>query len=169
MKTVILTCGPRGAGKTTYVNNFALQYPGTEIVSRDDILISLYGSTTTVRTFMEDQKTGDTAMDALREAIKRSDMTILDFWNRTGLGRKNTVKALRETGFDKVVCWYFTTPLEICTEWIQRKSDSEYISAWFYEFDYRSFHERAASVFTDGFDEVITINSSEVFQIKRTA
>ncbi len=108
-------------------------------------------------------------MDALREAIKRSDMIILDFWNRTSAGRINTIHTLRETGFDKVICWYFTTPLEICNTWIQRKNDSEYISASFYKSDYLKFHQCAASVFTDGFDEVITIDSSEVSQNKRTA
>ena len=44
MKTVILTVGPRGAGKSNFCNQIVQSHSEIVLVSRDAILIELFGS-----------------------------------------------------------------------------------------------------------------------------
>lgn len=45
MKTVFLTSGPRGAGKTTYVSLVKKVNPEVLVVDRDDLYIREFGAT----------------------------------------------------------------------------------------------------------------------------
>jgi len=43
MKTIILTSGPVGGGKSTYVEMVQKQHPEINVISRDKIMLSLLG------------------------------------------------------------------------------------------------------------------------------
>ncbi len=45
MRRVILTVGPRGAGKSCYCQEFVQNHPEVVLVSRDAILFDLFGKT----------------------------------------------------------------------------------------------------------------------------
>ncbi len=162
MKVVFLTCGPRGAGKTTYCHMIKAQYSEVEIISRDTYLTSLYGTTILPEATSADRmhKINLLMIDRLKEIIKTSDKVILDYWNNSSAGRKTTIKTLRDIGFDKVLCWYFTTPLKVCDVWVQKKVDTDYTYAKQYQSSYELFHRGAENISEDGFDEIVSIDPS---------
>lgn len=45
MRRVALTVGPRGSGKSSFCKGFIRSHPSVSLVSRDEILIELFGST----------------------------------------------------------------------------------------------------------------------------
>ena len=159
MKKVILTSGPRGAGKSRYCKTIVQQSPEIIIVSRDDVLMELFGKTS-LNPYDGSMHYGyDVYWKRIQEILKLDNyFLIMDCWNGTSGERINTIRTLRMSGVEQVICWQFITPLQDCLKWFFQKEDSRgYIESGIRR-DYALYHELAASIEEDGFDSVVKIN-----------
>lgn len=164
MKRVILTSGPRGSGKSTYVKSLALRHPEVVVVSRDDILLSLFGDTSIYHRAEHDYALG-VMFKELREYLSPehpASTIILDCWNWFSDERKDIVETARSFGADKVTCFLFVVPVELCVEWFRQKPDVEEVSEGKVRLDHRLYYMDTHNIHTDGFDEVFSINSAQL-------
>jgi len=125
MKTVALTIGPRGAGKSTYCRAYLAAHPEAALVSRDEILLELFGEASI------DPYT-DSRGIVLREIWRRVkkcfeegyQLVILDCWNGWSNEREYLTKHLREgCGVEVVVAWRFITSEDWCLRWFLEKDN----------------------------------------------
>jgi len=160
MKIVYLTSGPRGSGKTEFVKKVASLYPEIEVISRDAILVELFGSTS-----LNPYEGGHyIAIEVLHERIskffsssKRSKL-ILDYWNGFSGERVAMIEKLKGLGADCVVCWQFIISIDMCVRWFFTKPDSEGYSEMGIRGDHELYYEMAEDIERDGFDKVCHID-----------
>ena len=174
MRTVIVTVGQRASGKSTFCEKAILLDPSLLCISRDKILTQLFGKTSL------DPYTGGHiyAAECMWKLVKEhldasSDITmILDAWNGSSEDRARIIRKLKKFRVDRIEAWYFVTPVEHVDKWFWAKPGIAKIGemktrkdeglVFFLENaptnDYEVFHELAAKIDTDGFDEVIRIN-----------
>ncbi|MCB9819073.1 hypothetical protein H6788_02730 [Candidatus Nomurabacteria bacterium] len=166
MTHVILTIGPQCAGKSTFCEKVVALDPSIDLVSRDKILIELYG------TVWLSSYTGGhlVAYEKMWKEVKRlvqphSDkLLILDCWNGEEADRANILKKLKRYGVTKVSGWYFVTPKSQCVEWsflkIPFKKDTEMAREFRvceYGDVYRSFHSQSIES-EPGFVSITRVN-----------
>lgn len=119
MKRAILTVGPQYAGKSTFCKRATKAFPHVLYVSRDEILVRVFGSTC-LSPYTNDHEVGLGIMwNQIHEQLRRLDefMLILDAWNGFPREREEMVQKLRRCGAERVDAWYFITPVEQCVEW----------------------------------------------------
>ena len=172
--TVYLLVGPRGSGKSHYARRLVGAQPGLTGISRDEILARLCGSADA------SPYTGAhyfclKIMERLlrrKLSIQTGLRVMLDSWTGESEERKRLIRILREHGATRIVALYFITPLELVSQWFWQKPGIAKIKEWksrkaenltyFSEdapaHDFRLFHELAACIDSDGFDEVIRID-----------
>lgn len=173
MRKVYVTVGTRAAGKTTFCEKILTLEPTVVEVSRDKILIDLFGTTTLDSYSGGHHYAYEKMWEAVEKALVPEGVSlILDVWNGCREERQRIIRRLRELGADHVVAWYFTTPLETVETWFWRKPG---VVKWseiktragedvsFYDenaprHDHNMFHKFAVDIDSDGFDEVIRIN-----------
>lgn len=166
MKTVILTSGPRAAGKSTFCDMVQKNHPEVAFFSRDKLLISLFGKTS-----LDCYSGGHQyALDVLFENIKKSlsaegdQKMLLDCWNGYPSDRRHIIRRLKEAGADRIICWRFITPLETCIRWSSTKGDKQ---DWYSEDscknDFQIYHKYNFDLSEEGFDSVYNINPSQIF------
>jgi len=87
---VMMLIGPTLSGKSTYIRN---NYPNTEVISRDEIVMEVFGSRDYNRAFKEvDQKEVDrTLARRLKEANAAKKSVIIDMTNITAKRRLATL------------------------------------------------------------------------------
>ncbi len=175
MIEAMLTVGPRASGKSEFCRKAILVDPSISLVSRDELLIELFGATSL------DPYTGDHYLaekqmwKVVEERLKSGShsKTILDTWNGSSEERASIIHMLRNLGADKVKAWYFVTPLEYVDQWFWQKPGIARMSKMrshlgqefvFYNDDaprrdYKLFHQLALGIESDGFDEVTKIDS----------
>lgn len=121
---------------------------------------------------------------ALVEGLKRlkeiidagsKTKTIYDHWTGTNGERWRLIRHLRDKGATRIVALYFLTPVEYVKQWFWQKPGIAPFSQMreiqgrgekgfaFYpndapEQDHALFHEYAAGIDSDGFDQVIRVN-----------
>jgi predicted kinase len=173
MKTVILTAGPQGAGKSTYCEQVIKAHPDVQLLSRDKLLNELFGSA-----WLDPYSGGHYyAMEQLWQRIRtslkqkaESFTLILDCWNGSPRERSLIVTKLREFGADEVVAWYFITPLEHCVRWFMDRECQDEDKKWGREqqeiscrYDFHLFHELATDLKQGlGFDCIKHINPTQL-------
>lgn len=163
MKTVILTSGPRGAGKSGFVDMILKQQPEIQLISRDAILMELFGDTALSPYTGGHEYAFCVMWDRIKETLNKykegEDFTmILDCWNGYSQGRRHIVRRLREMGVDRVSCWYFITPADVCVRWFASKPDGDSLSPTSVRRDHGFYHQQAVNILDDGFDSVQEIN-----------
>ena len=164
MKIVILSSGPRGSGKSTYLNLVKQRHPEISFLSRDEVLIEIFGSTHL------DPYTGGhwyaaKVLEEKLQTILSADedlILIYDCWNGYSSERKDLIWKLHNAGADKVICWQFVTPLEVCETWFYKKPDVGGYSESACRRDYKMYHHLAQGIGEDGFDAVIEINPCQL-------
>lgn len=164
MKRVILTSGPRGSGKSTYVKSLALQHPEVVVVSRDEILLSLFGDTSIYHRAGHDYALG-MMFKELREYLSPEHPTstiILDCWNWFSDERKDIIGTVRSFGADKVICFLFMVPAELCVQWFRQKPDIDTVSEDRIRLDHRLYYNDTHDIDRDGFDEVFFIQPAQL-------
>ena len=166
MRTVILTVGPRGSGKSTFCKKVIQLDSNIMIVSRDEIIKEHIG-TTEIGWYSDIRY----VLDEMWEKVKalyfsNPNLTmILDTWNGSFYERSTIIEKLRILGVDIIIAWYFVTPRPNVTEWFWNKP--EIIDSDFKETRYQRmlqrrqwkiFHKDGCRIDIDGFNAVITIN-----------
>lgn len=115
MKRVILTVGPQGSGKSTFCEGIAAAYPDIIIVSRDAILLEMFGSVWLSPHTGEHYAGKEKMWKILSKHLTCDSATvILDCWNGSADERLAITNKLRELGANKIEAWRFTTPEETC-------------------------------------------------------
>lgn len=168
MKITFLTSGPRGSGKSVYVKEEKVRHPETIIISRDELLISLFGKTS-LSPYEDGHKyVSEILFQKVQECLSMDILgltMILDYWNGFSNERRVIIKKLRNLGADKVYCLQFITPLDTCIEWFMQKPDSSGYSENSVLHDFQLYHKEAINIEEDGFDRVIQINPLQ-FQLE---
>ena len=176
-KIVFLLVGPRAAGKSSYGMNLLKQHSDIKGISRDEILLRLFGS----EHCNPYDGTSWYAHEIMKRLIKQrlkvdADVKlILDSWTGSSEERKAIIKQLRVYGATQVVALYFTSSVEDVTAWfwgkpgiakMQTMAENQGKGLVFYsedapKRDYESFHKYASNIEKDGFDEIIKVNPKE--------
>lgn len=172
--TVYLLVGQRGSGKSHYARQVIERQPEISALSRDEILVRLFGSVHT------SPYTGEQyiAQEIMHRLLRRKLSTqtelklILDTWTGYSEERKSLVKKLRQYGATRIVALYFVTSLKTVNIWFWKKpgiAKAEEMKARQGEgfaffskdapaHDYEFFHENALRIDSNGFNEVIRID-----------
>ena len=165
MKTLLLTSGPRGGGKTTLVKAIKKDNPSIPVVSRDEIRLKLFGSIG-LNPYTNDSEVAFLAMSkALKSSLSReepSELVILDCWNGFSGERKQIIKTARECGADRVHCLQFFVPLDVCLKWFTQKTYTGGLSESSVRWDYGLYYKTAEDIEKDGFDSIIPINPCQL-------
>ncbi len=129
MKRVIVTCGPRGAGKSTFCDAVAEAYPHIRIVSRDAISLERFGTVCLdPRSGLQERvmKLSYAAVQNILSDTFSDSFIIFDCWNGFPQQRRQIVRKLRRLGAESVWAWYFITPVEVCSDWFCKRESLEY-------------------------------------------
>ena len=175
--TVYLLVGQRGAGKNVYASKIVSQQPEVVFISRDAVLVRLFGSTDLSPYSGQSGHGCDVTKRLLRRILStRTNLKIIfDYWTGESCSRQGLSQWLRRHGAVRVVALYFITPLSSVNEWFWEKPGIAKLKemrtraneglCFFCEDapsrDYEMFHKRASNIASDGFDEVIKINPLE--------
>lgn len=172
--TVYLLVGQRGSGKSHYAKQVIERQPEISAVSRDEILVRLFGSV-----HMSPYTGGQYFAQEIMYRLLRCKLStqtglklILDTWTGYSEERRSLVKKLRQYGATRIVALYFVTSLKTVNIWFWEKpgiAKAEEMKArqgkGFVFFskdapshDYEFFHENASQINSDGFDKVIRID-----------
>jgi hypothetical protein len=174
---VYLLVGQRGAGKSYYANKLIRNNPKLTLVSRDEILVRLFGSVHR-NSYMGDHHLAENEMHLLLKSglAKQTDIRlILDTWTGEGLERNILINKLRKYGAKKVIALYFITSPDVVNLWFWEKPGIAKAEEWeekknedlvfFPEdtplHDYKLFHLLASDIDSIGFDRVIRVNPQE--------
>ncbi len=149
MKIVYLTSGPRGSGKSTYVELVKSTNPEVLVLDRDEIFLKEYGTVG----FDPYSGMGDVAHDFFNQQIREvvgsageNAKIIFDVWNGYEKTRQNYVQLLRDLGVEVIVCWYFITPLPQSLKWARQKPGYGDISQDGMAWDYNLYHREAVDI-----------------------
>ena len=175
--TVYLLVGPRGSGKSQYTKGLIERNPSFSIISRDEILISEFGSTDTNPYTGAQHYAQEILNQLLREKLSQEMgiKIILDTWTGDKEDRQAVIRRLRGFGATRIIALYFITPVEQVREWFWRKPGIAKIAEMrekqghgfvFFsedapERDYSTFHKLAKGINSDGFYKVIRVNPLE--------
>ena len=132
MNIVILLSGPQGAGKSTYAENICQMNPSAQLVSRDALLMEIYG------TVYFDPYCGfpmdiyETMYKKIKDLINERKkhyhcVVIVDCWNGSCRDRTHLVGKFKEHGADKIICWKFMTEYSLCKHWYQKEKVINFI------------------------------------------
>ncbi len=178
MSTIVLTVGPQHIGKTTFCKKVIASDPTIQMVSRDEILIDLFGSP-----YLDEYSGGhivafEKMWKIVSEKIAQDNSNlILDCWNGPDFERIKIIEQLRCLNVQSVGAWYFSTPQDVCLNWRMQQfvANPNKAPKWeefrkqrhrdsFLE-KYNFFYEHATVDTTIGFDFVKRINPLEPFVV----
>jgi predicted kinase len=165
MKTVLITSGPRGGGKTTYVEAFKGMHPHIPVVSRDKICLELLGSVVFDPYTGECEYVYEKMFGKLRQFLDGGDsgeIIILDCWNGSSGGRKELIRKAKDFGAHRVYCLQFFLPLDICIKWFMQKEHKFGHSESSVKHDYNLYYKTAQNIEEDGFDSIFPINPCQL-------
>lgn len=99
---VIILVGPPLSGKTTWIKN---NFPNTEVISRDELVMEVYGSRNYTEAFNKvDQKEVDRRLDAkLKEANEMKKNVIIDMTHMASKRRKQNLDYFSDDYFKLAV------------------------------------------------------------------
>lgn len=164
MNIVYLTSGPRGSGKSTFINKVLTDSPNTVLISRDSVLVELFGQTSLSPYDGGHSFAQKVVFERIEECLKSNDNAkiMLDYWNGFSSERRRLIRRLKELGADMVICWYFVVSFETCLKWFMLKKDSDGYNESMIRNDYNLFYEESSDIETAGFDGVIYINPRQL-------
>ncbi|OGG41438.1 hypothetical protein A2837_02925 [Candidatus Kaiserbacteria bacterium RIFCSPHIGHO2_01_FULL_46_22] len=163
MTEVILTIGPQYAGKSTFCKKVVELNPDIYFVSRDDILMELFG-TVWLGSYSGGHHIAYEIMwkKAKRLIKKKPRLLILDCWNGPTRERLWITDRLKKLGISNVIGWYFVTPFNQCVEWSlgrdppKHEREKEWRKIEFNHI-YNDFHRQSVET-EKGFQNIVRIN-----------
>ncbi|MBI4065748.1 hypothetical protein HY412_00955 [Candidatus Kaiserbacteria bacterium] len=172
-----LLVGQRGAGKNVYAKKILSRQPEVLLISRDAVLMRLFGSTDLSPYGGQQGYGGEVTKRLLRRTLStRTNLKIIfDYWTGESRSRQSLIRWLHNHGATRVVALYFITPLQLVNKWFWNKPGIAkmgemgvrqnqglcFFSEGAPSRDYKIFHELASDITSDGFDEVIRVNPLE--------
>ena len=155
MNIIILLSGPQGAGKSTYAENICQMNPSAQLVSRDALLMEIYG------TVYFDPYCGfpmdiyETMYKKIKDLINERKkhyhcVVIVDCWNGSCRDRTHLIGKFKEHDADKIICWKFITEYSLCKYWYQKREGDKFYS----EHNFDMYHRTSENIEKDGFDGV---------------
>ena len=118
MKRVAMTIGPQFAGKTTFGKKFVELFPGTRLVSLDEIRLKIAGTIYTEEDSFAELQAKYEFGRRVEQHIRTSDeLLIFDVFFSSLDDMAHVVQSLRHRGADEVHAWHFVTPAETCIDW----------------------------------------------------
>jgi hypothetical protein len=158
VKRVIVTVGPRGAGKTSFCEQIVRHRPEVTLVSRDAIFKELFGKVN-LNPYTGDDFYGLQVMwkrtgDYLNNGAA---VLILDTWNGSREARWDITYKLRSLGAERIEAWRFVTPASHIVQWFLKKEPEDRKSSPRILDDYRLYHSRPVEL-KQGFDAIHLIN-----------
>ncbi len=173
--TVYLLIGQRGAGKSHYAGRLKERQPELELISRDEILIRLFGTTSLCSYTGGHFHASNEVFQEIEKTFSDSNekKVLLDFWTGFSNERWSLVQKLRQLGAERIIALYFMTPLPLVEKWFwskpgiarmseMRSKNGEKGVAFYSDtapaHDFQLFHQEAQKIDRDGFDEVIRID-----------
>lgn len=171
MTRVIVPIGPQYAGKSTFCEKVAAAFSDTVIISRDKILIEMFG-TVWLDTYSGGHYAGRKRLwkEVAEYMQQPKRVLILDTWNGQPEDRKVIVEKLRTLGATHVEGWHFVTPIKTCLEWSFERNPHVKKNKWsdirlkirIEEYSEICKHFRAMPIQKEGvFDSVRQINPLE--------
>ena len=176
-RVVYVLIGPRGAGKSQYAKKLAAEQPELQVVSRDEILVRLFGSEHCDRYSGGHHLALEEMNLKLRQILSATGAVsvVLDTWTGDSAERKYLIRELRDLGATRIVALYFVTPLDHVVEWFWKKPGIAKISEYHSRQgqglvfhledtprrDYKLFHKLASEIESDGFNKVIRIDPTQ--------
>lgn len=166
MKTVVLTLGPRGAGKTTFCREVVRARPEVAFVERDAVLVELFGSATLSPYTGQHAKSAQEMMRRVGDILRQESASIvLDTWLEIPDHRRQFIAYLRTLGAERVVGWHFVTPEEdVVRQFLAREatptSPWRYMNADAVLRECRRYREYPVAL-DQGFDRLVEINSMQ--------
>lgn len=169
MRQVILTVGPRGAGKTTFCQEIIKLRPEVVMIERDALFNEL------VRDTWQDPSLGNfhygykVMMKKVEEVLKPDPVIlILDSWTGDAIDRWRLIKNLRQCGADRITAWYFVTAEDSVVSQFMKKSKFSQedevmrnIETRFCRRNYRVYHSHPVDL-EQGFDDIELINPDQL-------
>ncbi len=154
MPTVYLSVGIPGAGKTTFWKQFCKEHD-VVFASPDDIRTEMLGDYR-YRTHEDNLKVWDRIFDDVKKALDEGKDVVIDGAYIERHYRKDDIALYRQWGADKVVAYWFKTPLHMA---LSRNRAREKPLP---EEVLRNANERLTWETPkprDGFDEIIVVNT----------
>ena len=162
LNTVILTIGPRGAGKTTFCKEIVRQRPDVAFVERDAILVELFGSASLSPYSGAHQQGYKVLSGKVRELLgSGSAIVLLDPWNGFPKEREILTAHVRSLGAKFVMGWYFVTSENVTTRQFMEREKSSGFQGFGTErnarADYQFYHRQPVAL-DQGFDVIVEID-----------
>ncbi len=174
MREVILIVGPRASGKSSFCERTVAIDSSIVLVSRDAMLVELFGKTSLDPYSGGHEYVSEQMWKVVEDQLKSISplRMILDTWNGSSDERRNIIAQLRRLGAERIIAWYFVTPVEYVKEWFWKKPNIAKVEEMatrqnqgltFYSSDaprrdHEIFHQMALGIASDGFDRILRIN-----------
>lgn len=158
MRKVFLTIGPQGAGKSMFCKNAVTQHPSIIWISRDEILMRLFGTVWLSRYTGGHEFAFRCMWKIVQRRLRKPEVVlILDCWNGFAEERIHICSELRARGADEIVGLHFITPKNKCVEWRACKApEKTSLTKENYARDYDLFQQQPVEE-KQGFDSIIRI------------
>ena len=159
MSSIVLTSGPRGAGKTTYCNKYVKENPNFHLFSRDAVGRQFFGD----QFFNPYLGASRYVFELLTEKLKKfellsakKDLTLLvDYWNGSNKERYRFLQMMSMYS-ENVTLAVFTTPHDKCVEQFFQREGKE--KGWNPSKDYHLYHELLKGVEDLGFSKIVYVD-----------
>ncbi len=161
-------------GKSTLCTKIKAEYSDIVIISKDEIFDEILARSEKTGPFdlTETHKQAMKTLSTLLQLVLRKPgvRIILDCFNSYPYERKEMLFVLKQMGADRVVCWQFTTPIEISLPWYLEREKSKFNGhvevAHFAAMEHRGFFEKywrnSQNIKSEGFDQVHKFDPREL-------
>ncbi len=165
MKTAILTVGMRGAGKTHFCKAVHKVRPDIHFFCRDDYFNEHFGHFTFDPYSGEGPYAAQCFWQFLIESINQNEgIFLIDYWTGYVETRVDLINRLYIAGAEKVIAWFFNTPLKKNIEWfIEREFDPN--KKWESKENLADRCESDYNLFRKNIDDILDFNKIDPAEI----
>jgi len=162
MTKIILTVGPRGAGKTSFCKEIRRVNPKINLLSRDAFLVGMFGKEAAWDPYLGAFQVGMPLFwKEVEQSVQKYEVTLVDCWNGRSNERRSIIRRLNKYGPDILEAWYFDVGIEMCLKWFhEREGGNIDFNHARVRNDYSLFYSKVGEEMDD-FDVVRIIDPSQ--------